>query len=408
MQFVFFLIFIIAVLTCGSIKVGPLSLRIYMTLIMMAYLLFTRRPQSEKPYKIRTDYIYLYLLCIGTLGLSLAINGGLIVFGYFERCLAYYLICIVGYFAVDRCVRGYKHVKVFVFVISLIILLDSIVTILQYQNDPIGWGIGAIFSDMDEFAYYLDDHISFDNVSKLPGIIGRPVTNGFFLAVTTPMLLSSLGTQYTVKSKFIYFIRFIFYVSTIAISLVAMFFLQQRAAFFLVLLVIAYHLLRHIVKKPVKYLIPLIVLLIIAIVVSYPSLGDPDTSRLSSTDNSSRTSLMGWAITVIFDNPLFGNIVLYNQHTDYSAHNVLIDSLIDSGIFGFIPLLYLFVKTIVDSLRIMLKSNDNYARVFSYSVLICMGMGMFHNTSYLTGDVIIFLSLALMFKTQVFSDQHHF
>ena len=396
MQFVFFLIYVVAVLTCGSIKVGPYSLRIYMSLLMLAYLLVFRRPASEKVYIIRTDYIILFLVCIVMLGISLTINGGLVAFAFWEKCLAYYLLCIIIYFATDRFVKNNTHFDKLAFILSLIVVFDTVVTILQYQNNPIGWGLGAIFSDVEEFAEFLNDHDSFVGVSKLPGIFGHPVNNGFFLSVVCPMMLTGIGNN---KS----FFRVLYFISVIVLTLIGLLLLQQRAAFFLVVIIVAYHFLRTLIKNPVKFILPAIVIAAIVFFIIPSNTGDIEMGRLASSDNSSRTGVWNWAFAVFLDSPLFGNILRYNQSAEYSAHNVLIDSLVDSGIVGFIPLFILYMKTVVDSLRIMLKTKNDYARVFSYSVLASMCMGMFHNTSYLTGEVIIFLSLALMFKAQCFS-----
>ena len=399
MQLVFFLFFVFAVLTLGSVTIGPFSPRVYMTVLMLAYLLLSKKQAYEKPLSIQRNYIRLFLICLFALGISLTINGGLQQYGFFVKCLSHYLVCVVAYFAVDRCVKNESHIDSFVAIISIIVVFDVIVTLLQYQNNPVGWGIGIVFSEesqIEEFTTYLADHQSFEGVSKIPGIFGHPVNNGFFLAVATPMLLTGIGKN---KSK----IKSLFYVLSIVMTLVALTLLQQRAAFFLILLVLAYHIIRAFVKNPSRLFLPVTVILILALIVLPAYLGDFDWGRLSSTDNSSRTDVWKIAYTFIINNPLFGDLLGYNKVALYSAHNVFIDSLINSGIIGFIPLLILYLRTVIDSLRIMLRTHYNYCRVFSYSVMICMAMGMFHNTSYMTGDVIIFFSLALMFKTQALS-----
>lgn len=68
----------------------------------------------------------------------------------------------------------------------------------------------------------------------------------------------------------------------------------------------------------------------------------------------------------------------------------------------------LFIKTILKSLGIMItgirKKNDYMIIIFSgASVLCCMGYGLFHNTSFLSGEVIVFILLAIMLKVNLFS-----
>ena len=397
MQFFFFLFFLVSVLIFGSIKIGPFSLRIYMTVIMTMYLIAFRTKKKDNSKTIRSDYIRLFLVCILTLFVSLTINGGLVAYGFWERFLAYYIVCIVAYYSVDYFVRERKQFDKIVLLLSMIIILDTTVTILQYLNNPIGWGVGAIFSDVEEFAEFLNNHDSFVGVSKLPGIFGHPVNNGFFLCVATVLLLSGIKVG-TGKGKNI--IISFYYMAVFASSLVACLFLQQRAAFYLILLFTAYHFLKAFLTHPGRIIVPAFIIVLLILLFLPDDIGSFDAGKLARTDNSSRTSVWEWAFMVILQNPVFGNILQYNAAAEYSAHNVLIDSLIDSGILGFIPVFILYLKTILDSTRIMLRAKDNYLKVYSYSVLTCMGMSMFHNASYMTGDVIIFIVLALMFKAQ--------
>ena len=80
----------------------------------------------------------------------------------------------------------------------------------------------------------MDNHESFEGVSKLTGIFGHPVNNGFVLGVLTPTFMVSIS-----KGKNIFLTTY--YVSVIIVSIIACFLLQQRAAFFLLIMSILYH-----------------------------------------------------------------------------------------------------------------------------------------------------------------------
>ena len=173
MQFAFFLLFVVSVLIFGSIKVGPLSIRVYMTVLMLAYLIIAKRPAGDKPYKIRTDYIAIFIVCILTLGIALTINGGLEAYGFLERCLAYYLVCVVGYFAVDLCVKNAKHIDIFVLInfpsdISIIRLCSSKSPSFSLKKPTIG----------------------------LPGNVCA-ILRAASLVITLPLRLGSSPTQHT-------------------------------------------------------------------------------------------------------------------------------------------------------------------------------------------------------------------
>lgn len=383
--------------------IGGFSLRVYMTVLMMVYLCCFHFFSKDNTHKIRKGYIRLFLICILFLFIALFYNGGLESFGLLNRCLAYYLVCIVAYFAVEKFVNKKEHFDIVVFVISCIALFDAVITILQYQNNPIGWGIGAAFSDIEEFASFMEEHQSFEGYSKQPGIFGHPVTNGFVLAVSSVLLLIGIQGKRSQESKWYQFLKSLYYICALLVSVMALFFLQQRAAFFLLLIFIVYHLIKIFSLNSNLLFFILGIIIVFLVLLNPIDIGLLDFGRFSSSDNSSRTTVWRIAFDVISQSPLFGDILQYNRLAGYSAHNVLIDSLVNSGLFGFMPVLVLYCKTILESLHIMLRTRDNYARVFSYSVLVSMAMGMFHNSSYMTGDVIIFIVLALMLKANALS-----
>ena len=400
MKFVFFLFYIVAVLTCGSINVGPFSLRVYMTVLMFFFMLVSEKKRT--PLSISKNYIFLYLICILALFLSLFANGGLHEYGFLNRCLAYYLVCVVSYFAVDYFVKDRSHLIKIIFVFSYIIIVDSVVSILQFQNNPIGWGVGLLFSDaegIEEYATFMDSHDSFVGVSKLTGIFGHPVNNGFMLSVLTPALMAGVSENSRIWKK-------LYFLSVIFLSIITSLLIQQRAAFFLLAIVLVYHLLRSFVNNPSR-VVSVILVFIMILVFAAPYMMDfVGTSRFTDTDNSSRQSIWQGGFDIFKQNVLFGDIVQYNLKSEKSAHNLFIACLAYSGLIGFIPFMFLYFKTILDSLRLVFF-RDNFTRVFSYSVLISMGVGLFHNASYLTGEVIIFIVLALMLKSKLIAQKNY-
>lgn len=374
MEFVFFLLFLVAVLTCGSISVGPFSLRVYMTVFMILFLFSNRN--KNPGLSLNNNYIFLYLICIFSLFLSLFANGGLLEFGFINRCLAYYLVCIVSYLAVDYFVKDQCHFQKVILAFSFIIIFDSVASILQYQNNPIGWGVGLLFSDaesIEEFATFMDSHDSLMGVSKLIGIFGHPVNNGFMLSVITPVLMAGVDENSKIGKK-------IYFLSVIILAVITSFLLQQRAAFFLLIIVLVYHLLRSFLNKPSRVFGVVFVIFIVLVLAGPFIAGFIESSRFADTDNSNRQSIWQDGFDIFKQNILCGDIVQYNKKSDFSAHNLFISCLAYSGLIGFIPFMFLYFKTVIESLRLVFF-RDNFTRVFSYSVLISMGMGLFHNTS---------------------------
>ena len=401
MSYLFFIFFILAVLTCGSIGFGPFSLRVYATVLMLLYLLYSyRRGMKNKP-SIDRSYVWLFLCFVGYLFIALVINGGLDQFNFFHKVLAFYLVCCVVFFAVDMQVNSYHQINILIFVLALIVLFDSIITLLQYLNHPIGWSIGTFFRGIEQFSDNAETYGVDFGRSILPGIFGHPVGNAFFLATCTPFFLSRFGQGSGIFQR-------VFYLFVIILSIVACFYIQQRAAFFLLIAVIIYHMVRALFfSRKRKLIFPFLALIILILGIYAIDFNHFEWGRLTDKDNSDRAVLWETASRVINESFLFGNPILYNSQEELSAHNIILDSFVTSGVLGAIIMSILYFKTLIVSFlsSFITKRYSLYTISFAYSVFICMIMGLFHNTSFYTGEALIFLSLALMLKSQELDKQ---
>lgn len=397
MSSLFFALFVVAVLTCGSILVGPFSIRVYCTVFMMLYLLLFVRIKKRKELKIDRTYIYIYLIFISYMFFALLINGGGERFDYFHFVLAFYLVGIVAFFSVDSFVNNSKEINRLIFVISLIILVDAVISFLQYQNNTTGWIVGMIFGDVSEQMDYIDRHngVGMD-ISLIAGIFGGPVNNAFCLATCAPLFMARITSVDNIKTP----IK-IYYILIVIMTVVSCFFIQQRAAFYLLLFVILYYLFKALVHRKTRIISVIVVLLLIIFLISL-DFSSVDLGRLSSSRNDDRNQLMKSTSATISQYFLFGNPVEYYKREDLSAHNVILDSLVTAGVFAALIMSVLYLKTIIKSLRLIFnnKKGSEYTKAFAISVLIAMIIGLFHNTSYFTGHVLIFIVLALMLKSE--------
>ena len=399
MKHLFFILFVIAVLTCGSINIGPFSLRVYATVLMLFFLIIAYKKGVQSDLHITRGYIWLYLSFVIYLFIALVLNGGIGQYDYFRKALAYYLVCCVAFFAVDYFVDSYKQIRYLVIAFSLLILFDSLITILQFNSNLVGWRIGTFFRGIDQWSDIAGTQGVDVGVSILPGIFGHPVANAFFLAVTTPLLLSMLANNRS-------FLGIAYYLGVISLSVIACYYIQQRAAFFLLILILLFHFIKFIFTNKSPLLIPLTIIVVALVLFSFMDLSSFNWGRLTDSTNSDRQSLWNMAFVVINDYMILGNPNVYNSQSELSAHNVLLDSFVASGIIGFILMSILFFKTLfVSAVYSFINKCSVYSRVFAYSVFISMVMGLFHNTSYYTGEVIIFICLALLLKAEKFDHQ---
>lgn len=396
------IVYLYAIILCGSINIGPISIRVIATCAMMIYLIVSKA--KKKNYqRIDKSYIWLYLVFSIIMGLMLLINGEFSEFEFVKKFLAYNLVAIISFISIEVFVITPKQLKIVILSLLVLILVNNVITILQYQGNPFGWAVGYLFADIDKLVERSSEHDSLLGMSITPGIFGDVVKNAFYISVLTPLSLCFINE----KPKFIYslFISII-----ICSSFVAVFMTQQRSAFAILILMAIAWVFIFLRKHPIASICIVLSILLFALVTfadfSVPN--NADLGRLAETGDNEREKLKIQAIDYILANPIVGGPVAFIKKTGLSAHNLILDSYIYAGIFGFIIMMILYAKTIWLSFGIIrkeiLRSNISYAIIFfAVSVLSAMLYGLFHNTSYLSGEVIIFILLSLLLKIQIFN-----
>ena len=395
---ILFLIYISAIVLCGSINIGPISIRVIATSLMIVYLLITHK-KKNRVSDIDNSYIKLYLLFSLLMGLALLINGEFVEFDFIKKFLAYNLVSIIAFIAVSRFITSTNKLNLLIITLLSIIFVDSIITILQYNGNSIGWAIGYLFSDIDKSVSKIGDRDSLLGISVTPGIFGDVVKNAFYLAAVTPLGLCLINSRYNTKLK-------AFAIIVILCSCVATFMTQQRAAVAMLILILLLSI--YILFRKRTILLLSILLVSVLLFLSYSDFSfDFDIGRLGDRNDQNREKLASDAIDFIIAHPMWGGPASFLEQTKLPAHNLVLDAYIYSGLFGFIIMMVLFIKTtrrsIVTIINGMRKKNDYMIIIFSAaSVLCCMGYGLLHNTSFLSGEVIVFILLAIMLKINLF------
>lgn len=389
---IFFLAFILSITLLGSIIVGPLSIRVYATVAMFIYLLFSNRKNNF--IHLNHSYLKLYILFLVLMGLSQLIVGEIIEYQYFKKLLAYHFVCIITFLAIERFVNNRTDVSIVILLLTCVMLLNNITTILQFIGNNIGWSIGQFFGDISENVDFAESHDTILGFSRTPGIFGNVVNNAFAIAVFSPLSLCLLNNN---TKGFLKIFALVSYI----IAFVACFMTQQRAAFYLILLCFAVYLFSAIKKHSFIFII-----LCLSAVLSIMglNLSDIDFGRLSETTNDVRIGLYKHAFAFIAEHPFFGGPMTFQRIAGLSSHNVALDSWIFAGFFGFITMMILILKTVVIAIKTVIRGltvngQDRDMIFCSIAVINAMAYGFTHNTSYLTGNVIIFIALALMLKS---------
>ena len=365
-----------------------------MTIVIGLYLFHLKAHKLRKAYiSIDHSYLKLYIVFLLLMGIAQLLNGEIVEYQYFKKLLAYHLVCIVTFIAIEYYVNSYYDLKRVILLFTVVMLFNNITSILQFNGNDLGWRMGMFFSDIQEEIEFADRHDTLLGISLTPGLFGHVVNNAFAIAVLCPLSLSLIEKHTNIYIK-------IFVIITIIIAFITCFITQQRTAFALFVVSIAVYLF---VTFKRNFYISLLIVLILLIIASNVDITEIDFGRLSKTENNDRNDLYMYALDFISEHPILGGPMAYQKIAGVSSHNLVLDSWIFSGFLGFVAMMVLYLKTIVECIKSVYKgiiNNPNCYMVFcSLSVLIAMLYGMTHNTSYLTGNVIVFIALALMLKT---------
>lgn len=397
MRIIFLILYLLAILSCGSIYLSNWGLTVrHVAVICMVIYLGTKFVYEKWKYKIPRIYIKLYILYLFVLAIALILNGDFESYNFLKLLVSLHFVSIITFFAVDYFI-DHRNCYLYISITFMLLLLaDSFVTYLQYNNDPIGWVIGMYFSDIADSESFFSNHDTALGTSVTPGVFGHVVNNATFLATLIPF-----GVVIISNKKSNIFIKTLTVLCLILLTL-GVFFTQQRVAFFTVILFFLLIIWILVRKNPLKAVLISLLILLPVIVYYIDYIINVDVGRLAnSSQGDTRLKLYSSAISYISENFFLGGPTGFEKITGFSAHNIILDSFINAGLFGFCSAMFLYFYTIIHSLksfRIYFKKNDLAGIACHSSLLIVMFLAMFHNVSFLTGDAIIFVVLAMALK----------
>ena len=395
----FFFTFLISITLLGSVAIGPFSIRVYATIAMMLFLFYKGKKGEKNIISIDHGQLNIYVLFLVLMCLAQLLNGEIIEYQFFKKLLAYHLVSIVTFFSIEHYLNTAQDLKKTIIVLTGIMLFNSVATILQFIGNDIGWSIGMFFGDVQDNIEFTETHNSLLGFSRTPGIFGGAVSNAFAIAVLAPLSLCLIDDCSTLITKIYAFVSFI-------IAFIACFMTQQRAAFYLLLFCLAVYLFVAIKKNAIVF----VVLGVLAILfVDEFNFDNMDLGRLSQTTDDSRSRLYKYAYAFISEHPILGGPMSFQKMAGLSSHNVALDSWIFAGFLGFVTMMVLICKTLISGIKTFINglniAGQDRCMIFcSIAVINAMVYGFTHNTSYLTGNVIIFIALALMLKSSIFNN----
>ena len=394
MIMLFFFTFLISIILLGSVAIGPFSIRVYVTIAMMLFLFYKGTKGGNNIISIDHGQLNIYVLFLILMGLAQLLNGEIIEYQFFKKLLAYHLVSIVAFFSIEHYLNTAQDLKKTIILLTGIMLFNSVVTILQFIGNDIGWSIGMFFGDVQENIDFTETHNSLLGYSRTPGIFGDVVRNAFAIAILAPLSLCLVDDRSNLITK-------IYALMSFGFASVACFMTQQRAAFYLLMFCLAVY--RFVaIKKSARVFVVLGVLAILF--VDNFNFDNIDLGRLSQTTDDARSDLYKHALEFISKHPILGGPMSFQRMAGLSSHNVALDSWIFAGFFGFITMMILICKTLISGIKTFIEGlniagQNRYMIFCSIAVINAMLYGFTHNTSYLTGEVLIFIASALMLKS---------
>lgn len=379
----------------ATISIGQYG--VYVPLLVVLFLRYIYDIIRHRKGLLSTADVCMYIAYVVIFYICTLLNGD----GANGRnsLLVSYAISIISFLLISKEIRSEGTITIFVWVLIGIVIINCIITIMQYYNIPMSWSVWYFFNDAKTtFTTYVVDNMHSGaqllGKSKVfcPGIFPSSVNNGYFVA--------SLGVlcfypQFSKKRSVGKLIQGLL----VLIILVTLLMIQQRMAFFLFLgvtCVINFE--RHTVVTVFTIILAAIVFELVDMQLDEGVIG-----RLANTEDKIRETLYETGIEYVMTHLLVGGRVGYESINEHSAHNIFLNAIMYGGLFGGIMIVVIYFRMCYKAVCVVIKKFNcrrNLSVAFAYSLIIYNLISLTHNNSLLTGDPIIWILYAMMLVAQ--------
>lgn len=322
--YIFLFLIFFAISFCGSLKVGPLSLRNYATLVLLVVSIFASPKKSYIDATVRAFIWYLVILIFVNI-----LNGCLNTSLFIKMMLGYQLPSIVIVLALPKLLRSRQDVLATMIVFTLLYLMNIAVTYGQFIGNGTAITISEIIGfDMSEVEG--DKQLG----SFLGGLLGNVVNNGYFLSSLLPLSVMGLWS----KNRTFHILGYV----VLALASYNIFIVQQRTAF--VILILFFALLLF--YKRDKLIMVMAVCLCVALLYNSELFSSMDTGRLT-LEESNDDRLQLWDDFLRFagsNDIILGGAQKYYSTGGGTQHNTFTSSFILGGIPVFVAFCWLLVR----------------------------------------------------------------
>lgn len=389
-------LFLIASLFLNAFIIGPFSIRIYVSLLVFLIFIFKSTTFSRK------KEILLYVLFIFFYWLALNVNGEISEVDFVKRLLGSYLICFIAFYVLYKSIISQTDINKIVIFLVFIGVLNGVVSTLQFNGNSDAYLWATILTPTE----LLDERIEvYQRLGSgigigVTGLFGGIVKNGYLSAAFALLSLYMivLSKNFFYKTTFVLISLFLFY---------SVFLTQQRLIIFLSLIMYLYFYYRYFNLRYVSLLfvfpmLGLSMLYFYNIMLESDSLG-----RMSNLEDEHRETLIAKSFQFVIDNFLFGGEIRAANYLESaglvnSAHNVVLNAFIYSGVFGAVFVIILFGRMLRQSVNAILRKNalQNPSFFIGIALIVYLLNSLTHNSSLVSGDEFIWILFAMLVKSQ--------
>lgn len=404
------ILFIIAVTVLGGFLVGPLSVRVYATILMMAYLVvrWNKNQSALTNYKPVAIYIFFLFVCFVTKLMSQSMSPYQLneLAPFVKSLFSVFLVALVAYIAISQCVTKSSDLGKIILALLAVGLFNNIITILQGNGSTAALALGVSINPLnDEMADFFSRRFNdpdYDGRLILPGIFGHGVSNGYFTACLgiLPICL------YSQKKLIVKIIGIILSL----LSIWAAYLVQERSGMFMLLVGTLWGWWKY-SGLWCRRVIPVLVILAIALYFDaiLGMFNEDNLGRFTKTFDygEDREELVRNATEFLSTNWLWGGDVQFSVFYGITPHNFILHAIIYGGIFGALIIFYLFYYMLRDCIKLLWHSNvcSSMAFVLAVSLSIYLFNGLVHSGSLITGDVLIWILYAMLLKSIYFDNK---
>lgn len=373
--YLFFAFF--ALFFCGSFTLGPLSIRNYFALSLLAISTFAQKTIVDST--VRAFLWYLVILIFVNI-----LNGCFSTSSFIKLMLAHQLPSFIVVYSLPKLLKNRQEVLVSMNLIVILFVINVVITYGQFVGNSsailiqsfLGYGVSDFAGDQRLGSY-------------LGGLTGNVVNNGYFIASMLPVSVIGIWSE---KKYF----RIIGYVILLVASY-CIYIVQQRTTF-LILLVFYVFLLLY---KKDKILITMGVCLLCVVLFNADVFTGIDMGRLSvETSNDDRLALFADFYRFVNSPDIFlgGAQIFYDQYNGGAQHNTFTSALVLGGIPVFISFVWLMYKILcsLNQYRKKVYNNEIYNLPLCFGCVAFVLCSMTHSTGIQNDGLLFWLLYGLI------------